>query len=193
VLQTLVKTVIPSVNVRNHISSWHVAGYNAILGRLYFVTSRSSSNIQQISLATAQRSDCLSTNTHPSRTFNALFGVRLALTSSKQRAYQHKLDQLLIFDCSIIGRSFVFLNGFDSLSTIRVIDFFFLLVLTFFLLEDGRNEWKKRQVENNKINVQKFSCCDCVDWIVNDWLAQRDDVAHISGKLPPPSVQLISH
>jgi len=52
---------------------------------------------------------------------------------------------------------------------------------------------KEIAVGNNKFIVQKFRCCNCVDWNVSDWLTQRDYVAKIPGKLQPSSVQMMSH
>jgi len=190
VLQTLVKTVTRSTNITksHYIMTW--CRIYCHLPTMCSVTS--SSNFQQISLATAQRSDCLSANTHPSTTFNALFGVRLPLTSSKQQAYQHKLDQSLIFDCSVIIRSLIFLNGFNLLSMFPVTDIFTSCPCVF--STRWWSKWMKEKCsKNNKLNVQKFRCCDCVDWIVSDWLTQRDCVAVIPGKLQPSSVQLINH
>ena len=51
------------------------------------VTFRSSRDLQQVTLAVAHRTVCHSTNTNnPSpHNFRDQFGIRLALTSSKQR------------------------------------------------------------------------------------------------------------
>jgi hypothetical protein len=74
---------------------------------------------------------------------------------------------------------------------IRVIDIFFLSVLAFFYPMMAKR-MTEIAVGNNKFIVQKFRCCDHVDWIVSDRLTQGNDIAVIPGKLQPSSVQLIS-
>ena len=36
------------------------------------------------------------------------------------------------------------------------------------------NEWPKHAVGSNKVNIQKFRCCDCMDWTIIDWLTRQD-------------------
>jgi hypothetical protein len=66
---------------------------------------------------------------------------------------------------------------------------FFFVYLHFFTWW-WSNEWPKHVVRSNKLNVQKFMCCDCGDLIVSDF---RDTAEKINLYLCKPSWHIQSY